>query len=377
MASSSCAKVVSTASGGVDDWIQEGTLAIEEGEEGWLVLGAEHQELARIAIGKGGNRHYYAVAWDGLYIGPVLRGTSALLYGGAYVAVGALSITGSLLCKTASLVYKPRPRIPPPDAPLADRFVEESVEVDGDLWYFRVWLPPDIEKVKRENGNSLPAFLLLHGFKECGWDNWWQTNSGLALHLQTSFWANWFPGIVVLPQLPRRPWNEQWWDHWRSPAMQRMALACLESAVAKYTVDRKRIYLLGESLGTEGAWFLAASKPGLFAGVGGCCGSVERYDWANWTWESVSDEEYDRLTVSIGRDVPFWFCHGLQDDFVPSEQSRRFYEALKRNRSNRWCAVQVAADVIYREYEDLHHHVWDHAYGEDDMIEWLLAQRRR
>merc|ERR1712176_457579 len=97
--------------------------------------------------------------------------------------------------------------------------------------------------------------------------------------------------------------------------------------------DRKRLYLIGESLGTEGAWFLAASKPGLFAGVGGSCGSVEPYDWANWAWESVPDAGFDDLAERIGRDTPMWFCHGAKDDFVPPEQSRRFYAALQRSRN--------------------------------------------
>ena len=33
-------------------------------------------------------------------------------------------------------------------------------------------------------------------------------------------WAEWFPGILVLPQLPKRPWDQRRWDHWRAPGMQ-------------------------------------------------------------------------------------------------------------------------------------------------------------
>jgi hypothetical protein len=219
-----------TSSGG--HWIEEGTLPIEEGEDGWILLGAEHQELARIAVGKSRNRHYYAVAWDGLYIGPVMRTTSAVVGTGWYVAKGAANVTGTVVGGIASAVLRPSPSIPAADAPLEERFVEESVEFDGNTWWFRVWLPPDIERIRKDEG-GLPAFLLLHGFKECGWDNWWQTNSGLALNLQNKKWAKWFPGIVVLPQLPRRPWDEQWWQHWRTPQMQEMALACLEKDVSK------------------------------------------------------------------------------------------------------------------------------------------------
>jgi hypothetical protein len=221
-------------------WIEEGTLPIEEGEDGWVLLGAEHQELARIAVAKGGNRHYYAIAWDGSYIGPILRTTSTVAGAGWYVVKGTASITGAVVGGVVSTVLRSSPGVPPADAPLEERFVEESVEIDGDTWFFRIWLPPDLEQVRKDQG-SLPAFLLLHGFKECGWDNWWQTNAGLSLHLQNQKWAWWFPGIVVIPQLPRRPWDEKWWQHWRSPQMQNLAMACLEKAVAKYRADRKRL----------------------------------------------------------------------------------------------------------------------------------------
>lgn len=200
----------------------------------------------------------------------------------------------------------------------------------------------------------MPAFLLLHGFKECGWDNWWQTNAGLALLLQNEQWARWFPGIVVIPQLPRRPWDEQWWQHWRTPAMQSLALACLEKAVKKYSADRKRLYLLGESLGTEGAWYLAGANPGYFAAIGGSCGSVEPYDWNNFEWGS-SPESFKKLAADIGKDTPMWFCHGREDDFVPIEQSRKFYEALLDSRQSSAVGAILgrteSAEVTFKEYE--------------------------
>lgn len=360
-------------------WIEEGTLPIEEGDDGWVMLGAEHQELARIAVAKGGNRHYYAIAWDGSYLGPVLRTTSTVVGAGWYLVKGAASITGLAVASVVFAVLRPSPPIPSPDAPLMERFLEESVEINGDTWWFRVWVPPDLDRIRKEDG-SLPAFLLLHGFKECGWDNWCQTNAGLALHLQKQRWADWFPGIVVIPQLPRRPWDEQWWQHWRNPQMQKLAMACLEKAVCKYSADRNRCYLLGESLGAEGAWSLAAAHPGVFAAVGGSCGSVEPYDWMNWEWGSSPDKTYRELAEAIGRDTPMWFCHGAQDDFVPIEQSKKFQQALQDARQTSAVGAILgrveAAEVVFRQYEDLDHHVWDRAYQEDDLITWLTSHKK-
>lgn len=364
-----------TSAGG--HWIEEGTMPLEEAEDGWVYLGAEHHELAKIAVGRSGDRRYCDYQWGDLYVGPLLRTTSLLLFASAYAAKGTFRTVGTVLRGVASLVYTPLPYVPPMDVPLGERFVEESITIGKDTWWFRVWLPMDLQSLKDEHG-GLPAFLLLHGFKECGWDNWSQTKSGLASNLQAKMkFAKWFPGILVLPQLPRRPWDEQWWKHWREPAMQKMALACLEQAISKYGVDRRRVYCLGESLGTEGAWYLGAAKPGLFAGIGGSCGSVEPYDWQNWEW-GEEHGGYRKLAEGIGRNTPMWFCHGEKDDFVPAEQSRRLLAALQEHRAISAVGAILgraeAAEVVYKEYEDLDHHVWDKAYWDDGMIQWLLAQ---
>lgn len=349
-------------------------MPIEEGEDGWVYLGAEHHELAKIAVGRSGSRHYCAIAWGDLYIGPVLRTTAAAVGAGAFVAKGTFRATQMVVGGVASLVYRPGPFIPSSDAPLADRFVEECVEVNGSTWWFRVWLPPNFHELQAAPG-GLAAFLLLHGFKECGWDNWWQTQSGLATHLLSNdAWAKWFPGILVLPQLPRRPCDEDWWQHWRDPLMQRMALACLEKAVAKYGANRKRLYLLGESLGTEGAWYLAGAHPGLFAAVGGSCGSVMPYNWSNWEWGNEPDR-YRKLSEGIGRHTSMWICHGLEDDFVPIDQARQFVAALKETRAGSLMGTKEAGEVVFIEY-DTDHHVWDRAYAEGGMIQWLAAQSK-
>lgn len=359
-------------------WIQEGNLPIETGEDGWIYLGAEHQELAKIAVSRSGSRHYRALPWGDLYLGPVLRTTAAAVGVGAFVVRGSLTVTATVVSGAASLVYQPGPTIPGPDVQISERFVEESVEVNGNTWWFRVFLPEHFHDMKAGEG-GLAAFLLLHGFKECGWDNWWQTQSGLATHLLTSrSWARWFPGILVLPQLPRRPCDEDYWEHWRDPLMQRMALACLEKAVAKYGANRKRLYLLGESLGAEGAWYLAASQPGHFAAVGGSCGSIEPYNWSTWEW-AKEPERYRKLAEGIGRHTPMWICHGIQDDFVPIEQARRFVNALKEARSasklGSLMGQSESAEVVFSEY-DSDHHVWDRAYEEGGLIQWLVQQSK-
>jgi predicted lactoylglutathione lyase len=65
---------------------------------------------------------------------------------------------------------------------------------------------------------------------------------------------------------------------------------------------------------------------------------------------------------------------------VPLEQSRKFQLALLESRQSSAVGAILgrseAAEVVFREYEDLDHHVWDKAYMEDDMITWLTSQRK-
>merc|ERR1711990_1028945 len=153
--------------------------------------------------------------------------------------------------------------------------------VGGEEHFFRVWVPYETTQEEEGAGETRPVLLFLHGYKECGWDNWWQCGSGLGWMLQEQEFAERFPGIVVFPQLPRKPAWETWWEAWKSATVQDALLQMIESVLRKYKGDRRRVYLLGESLGGEGVIYLAArARPGLFAAALSIAGSVEPYDWS-------------------------------------------------------------------------------------------------
>merc|ERR1711924_424760 len=117
-----------------------------------------------------------------------------------------------------------------------------------------------------------------------------------------------------------------------------------------------------------------------FAAVGGSCGSVDPYDWKAFCWADTSPQRYQKLADDIGQDTPMWFCHGGNDDFVPPEQSRRLYDALQSSRGKSALGAMLgrsAAEVLFKEYADLDHHVWDRAYDEDELIEWLLKHNKK
>ena len=61
-----------------------------------------------------------------------------------------------------------------------------------------------------------------------------------------------------------------------------------------------------------------------------------------------------------------WVFHGSADTVVPVSESRMLSEALRKS----------GGKVRYTEYKGVGHNSWDRAYGEKELIPWLLSQKR-
>jgi poly(3-hydroxybutyrate) depolymerase len=99
---------------------------------------------------------------------------------------------------------------------------------------------------------------------------------------------------------------------------ERDVLRTIERVRAEYPIDGKRIYLLGNSMGGEGTWHLAARFPTLWAAVAPAAGAIdpERYDYAR-----------------LGK-LPVLAIHGQRDPIVSYDASRDMVERLKRQGGN-------------------------------------------
>ena len=147
-----------------------------------------------------------------------------------------------------------------------------------------------------------------------------------------------FPFMVVSPQLAEG-------ESWHALALKGM----LDEVLAKYNVDRSRVYLTGLSLGGYGAWDLASRYPGYFAAVAPICGGgIARI-------------------VGAMRATPTWVFHGKLDDAVPEEESARMVDALKAAGGN------VKYTVLP---EGGHIDAWVHAYEQAGLFDWFLQQRK-
>lgn len=146
-------------------------------------------------------------------------------------------------------------------------------------------------------------------------------------------------------------------------------MEALERTVTELNGDPDRLYLTGISLGGYGSWHLALAHPEYFAAVVPVCGGIVKPDTAQNVRQSPltlgADDPYGTTAKRLRR-VPIWIAHGEDDTVIPVSESRLMFEALTRE----------GADVRYREYDGVGHGVWDEAYGEPELWDWLLAQRR-
>jgi predicted peptidase len=215
-------------------------------------------------------------------------------------------------------------------------FLLRRAERDGTALRFRVYVPSDYD-----HGRSWPAVLFLHGAGERGNDSIGPTLVGLGRTLAE---REAYPAIVVFPQCPKE-------SHWAAAESRAMAMHALDEVMKEFNIDPAKVALTGISMGAAGAWLTAADHPRRFMSLAPICGWVT----------ARSDTEHAALIRNL-RNIPTWIFHGSADPIVPVESSRKMAAALRN----------AGADVRYTELSGVGHNSWDRAYGESELLEWLL-----
>ncbi len=206
-----------------------------------------------------------------------------------------------------------------------------SMTAHGKIRYL-VFLP----KSYAPKGAPVPLIVFLHGSGERGSDlnkvRAWGPPAIADKHPD-------FPFMVVSPQVP----DGEWWHA-------NLLKAMLDEVLARYNVDRSRVYLTGISMGGYGAWDLAINYPDYFAAIAPICGGG------------------NTLRIGQMRQVPAWVFHGLKDQSVPERESASMVSALKA----------AGGDVKYTVLPTAGHaDAWVYAYGEAGLFDWFLAHRKR
>ncbi len=225
---------------------------------------------------------------------------------------------------------------------------------DGDTLPYRILYPEHYDKRVK-----YPLILVLHGAGERGNDNEKQLVHGARLFVDPTVREK-YPAIVVFPQCPTG-------NYWSSVNIQRgegqlaldfdydrpamwpltHAIALVKQLIKDESVDRRRVYITGLSMGGMGTFEAVYRYPKTFAAALPICGGGDT-------------AHYKKVKL------PFWVFHGSADNVVVVDYSRAMVQKLK----------ELNVEVKYTEYPGVMHNSWDSAFAEPDFLEWMFQQRR-
>ena len=207
---------------------------------------------------------------------------------------------------------------------------EKTISKDLSCNYL-LFLPEGYEAQDKE----WPLILFLHGAGERGNDL-----TKVKVHGPPKIVEKQkdFPFIVVSPQCPEGQW---WTDNLD------MLINLLDEIIARYNVDKDRVYLTGLSMGGFGSWALAAKYPDRFAAVAPVCGGA------------LQTNAYSLA------DVPIWVFHGAKDPTVPVFRSQEMYDSITRR----------GGDIKITIYPDAYHDSWTQTYENPELYDWFLEHK--
>jgi len=237
-------------------------------------------------------------------------------------------------------------------------YQKEEFISGGDTLRYRILYPLHYNPFKR-----YPLVLFLHGAGERGNDNEAQLLHGGKLFADSALGEK-FPAIVVFPQCPQ----DDWWARVTNDPNKKDSLGSfgfvsdqpigkslglvsklLDTLAASGTINTKRIYLAGLSMGGMGTFELLWRKPHFFAAAIPICGGGDP----------------QKVTV-YARKFPIWIFHGDSDPVVSVNNSRLMNNALQA----------AGAQVKYTEYPGVGHNSWDNAFAEPELLPWLFEQKK-
>ena len=209
-------------------------------------------------------------------------------------------------------------------------------------------------------GKKYPLILNLHGRAGIGDDNESQMRNWTAVFVDEN-WRKKYPCVVVAPQS---------WDSWSifneripeltpeqieafSPAWQArfntgrystdmvstgsmtMAFLLVDEIARNYSIDTKRIYVMGHSMGGFGSWNAIWAEPDKFAAAIPSAGGI-------LPWKDVTRFKH----------VPVWTFHGDIDPTVSVDYTRDIFAAMK----------VAGGNLKFTELENVKHNAGNYAF---------------
>lgn len=190
-----------------------------------------------------------------------------------------------------------------PERDTSNHFVAGTIVIEGHPYPYAVQLPVPVSSA---GPGELPVILALHGAGSRGADGIRMRSQSVAAAARK--FADRYPVIVIMPQTPGR---------WTTSA-QDAAREALSEVVSRYDADIDRVYIVGQSMGADGAIMMVSRFPHLFAAAAiaapGCCD-------ATYAPEKMVN-------------TPVWIFHGTEDR-IPVQRSRSSRPADQRGQCPR------------------------------------------
>jgi len=220
----------------------------------------------------------------------------------------------------------------------------------GGILPYRLLKPLEYDASKK-----YPLVIFLHGSGERGSDNEAQLKNAVSSFLQEDIRKK-YPSFVLVPQCPEGDrWSpfkegdeaEKFWLSESPSETMKLLLELINYTQETYSIDQKRVYATGLSMGGQGTYDLLIRNPDTFAAAVVVC--------------SFSDIREAKVIAN----TPIWIFHGEEDQVVPIDNARVMVNALE----------SVGAKLKYTEYPDTNHNSWDKAFGEEKLYSWLFKKK--
>jgi predicted peptidase len=191
--------------------------------------------------------------------------------------------------------------------------------------------------VNYNKSNSYPLIVYLHGSRD--------TVSRDSNYYSEAFQSQ-HPAFMITPKCtdPNLGWGDTWHDQHTPHAAKVVKL--IDSLASHLSIDKKRIYIYGISMGGFGVFSMLAKEPGKFAAAYAICGGS------------------DTKAAPKLLNTPLWIFHGTDDDIVPVYLSRDIYKEI----------LKLGGKLVkYTEYPGVKHNSWENALREKGLNDWLFS----
>lgn len=221
-------------------------------------------------------------------------------------------------------------------------FFDTTIQGKPDRRPYYLSLPRPVEAM-RANGERYPMLVFLHGIAEGGDDHRNLFIEAIPQYiLQRPEYISRNPFIFVCPQAP-------WQVRFGQEDVRDYVVKLIEHLRDTLPVDADRIYLTGLSDGAIGTWAIAAHRADLFAAIVPVAG------------RAAEPEPTARALVK----VPAWMVVGEYDD-TQHRHAKQMHRAFKQ-------AGGISHLIVV---PGMHHVVWDQAYLDPALYDWLLSWKR-